>query len=82
MKRDHSPRIRRTVAPLRHSSARFRQHDLIRALRAARAAGLNVAGFELDPDTGRIIVKVTCSGKDEELITPLDQWLSEHASET
>lgn len=35
--------------------ATFKQVDLTRALKAALAAGLNVAGYEIAPD-GRIIV--------------------------
>lgn len=34
----------------------IRQHDLTRALRAARAAGLAVSGFEVDAVTGKITV--------------------------
>jgi hypothetical protein len=38
------------------TAARFKQSDVTRALRAARAAGLDVSGYEIDPFTGRIIV--------------------------
>jgi hypothetical protein len=39
----------------RHPST-FRQRDLTRALRAAAAAGLRVAGFNVDVHTGKIEV--------------------------
>lgn len=35
----------------------FKQADLARALRAARDAGLSVAGYEIDPATGRIAIQ-------------------------
>jgi hypothetical protein len=41
------------------SPARFKQSDVTRALRAAKAAGLAVSGYEVDPVTGKIIVKTT-----------------------
>jgi len=53
----------------------FRQHDVTRALRAVQATGLNVTGVEIDPATGKIVVRTgsaeTVQGND------LDKWLSE-----
>lgn len=54
--------------------ATFQQHDVVRALRAARAAGLEVAGYEIEPLTGKIVVKTNGEPKP----TPesaFDRWL-------
>ena len=44
------------------SHARFKQSDVTRSLRAARAAGLDVSGYEVDPVTGRIIITTGSNG--------------------
>ena len=43
---------------------RFRQLDIARALKPALDAGLRVAGYEVDPATGRIIVHTAEAGGD------------------
>ena len=40
----------------------FRQQDVSRAIRAAKAAGLDVVRYEVDPKTARIVV-VTKGGE-------------------
>jgi hypothetical protein len=56
----------------------FRQIDLKRALRAAKAAGLDVRQVELDPATSKIIITAgTDTGAQES--KPLDNWLDNHA---
>ena len=34
----------------------FRETDLVRAIKSARKAGLHVAGFEINPKTGSIVI--------------------------
>jgi len=58
--------------------ATFRQVDVTRALRAARAAGLNVSGYEIDPCTGRIVVN-TRGSADDKPVTDLDKWMASNA---
>ena len=57
----------------------FRQHDVTRALRAARAAGLEVTGYEIEPETGKIIVRIATGKGEQPADTELDRWLKEHA---
>lgn len=44
-------------------SSNVRQQDVTRALRAARAAGLAISGFEVDPATGKITVNTAEQSK-------------------
>jgi hypothetical protein len=58
----------------------FRQADLTRALRAARAAGLEVSGYEIHPETGKIVITTRTSGGDQKTTeTDLDKWMASHA---
>jgi hypothetical protein len=57
----------------------FRQRDVSTAIRAARAAGCEVARIEVDPITGRIII-TTVAGTSKEPSTDLDKWLAEHGA--
>jgi len=36
----------------------FAQQDVTRALRAAQAAGLEIASYEIEPETGKIVVRI------------------------
>jgi hypothetical protein len=56
----------------------FKQRDVTAALKAAKAAGLEVAKVEVDPITGRIVI-TTNAGGDKEPTTDLDRWLIKHA---
>jgi hypothetical protein len=61
-------------------TASFRQADVTRALRAARAAGLEVSGYEINPLTGKIIITtLTSAGERKAAETDLDKWIASHA---
>lgn len=53
----------------------FKQHDVTRALRAAKAAGLEIGAVEIDPATGKIVIRpgapAPAAGNE------LDQWMRE-----
>ena len=57
----------------------FRQGDMTRALRAAKAAGLEVAKVEVDPISGKIVI-MTIAGGTNEPTTDLDKWLARHGA--
>jgi hypothetical protein len=56
----------------------FRQQDVTRALKAARAAGLEVVGYEIDPATGKVIIN-TNTRSEPKKASDLDKWLARHA---
>jgi hypothetical protein len=56
---------------------KFRQTDLARALRAALAAGLEVARIRVDKN-GEITMELVTTGSTKEPATPLDEWLAAH----
>jgi hypothetical protein len=58
---------------------RFRQHDLTRALRAARAAGLEVSGYEIDPVSGKITINTGSAAAAQE--DAFKKWKVRHADE-
>jgi hypothetical protein len=60
------------------STSLFRQADITRALRAARAAGVMIARVEIDPVTGKIVIISKEPGGSEQL-TDLDRWMASHA---
>ena len=53
----------------------FRQQDVTRALRAAKAAGLEVSGYEVDATTGKIIVTTGSSEQKPASASPFDIWM-------
>jgi len=61
---------------------RFRQADLQRALRAAKAEGIAIDRIVIEPSTGKIIVHTSgvepTKGKFS-LSGPLDDWLAKNA---
>jgi hypothetical protein len=56
---------------------KFRQTELARALRAALAAGLEVARIRVDKN-GEITMELVTTGSTKEPATPLDEWLATH----
>ena len=62
------------------ASSTFRQRDVVKALKAASAAGLNVTGYNIDPQTGKIEV-VTSKAMTQDSLSPLDDWMAKHARE-
>jgi hypothetical protein len=59
--------------------SKFRQSDLTRALKAAIAAGLEVAAVEIDP-TGKIVI-MTGANEHAAPKNALDKWMTEHADQ-
>ena len=58
IEQDDRPSTLREAAGRSRAPSTFRQQDVTRALRAAAAAGLRVAGFKLDVHTGKIEIVV------------------------
>jgi hypothetical protein len=55
-----------------------RQADITRALRAAKAAGVEIARVEIDATTGKIVI-FTKDVAGTEKPSDLDQWMASHA---
>jgi hypothetical protein len=52
---------------------KFKQRDVVRAVRAARAAGVAIGRVDIDLSTGKIsIISAHDSAKDN----PLDRWVA------
>lgn len=59
----------------------FKQIDILRAVRGAKAAGLAVGQIEIDPCTGRILIRAaSASDSSESSRNDLDRWLERHAN--
>jgi hypothetical protein len=55
----------------------FRQGDVTRAVKGAIAAGLNVVGVKVNPQTGAIELVISESAGQNS--NPLDEWMAKHA---
>ena len=62
-----------------NSQPTFRQHDVTRAVKAARAAGLNIAKVEIDLATGKVAILAQADLPGGEDRTDLDRWITGHA---
>jgi hypothetical protein len=52
---------------------RFKETDLVRAIKSALKAGLQVAGFEINPSTGNIVVH-TDKPEEKESVSDINPW--------
>jgi membrane peptidoglycan carboxypeptidase len=55
---------------------KFKETDLVRAIKSAKKAGLQVAGYEINPKTGTIVVRVGKTDDQPETDNPWDKALS------
>ena len=55
----------------------FLQGDVTRALKGAKAAGIDVASFEICPATGRILI-LSKGAERAEALDPLNKWEAEY----
>ena len=69
---------RQAKSPKREPSA-VKQAELTGALRAARAAGLHVSGYDVDLATGKISVWTGMKPGADTEPGPLDKWIASHA---
>ena len=60
--------------------ATFRQADLVRALRAAKAAGVEIASIRIEAITGEILIIVASNTDTANAGNALDVWLENFAS--
>ena len=64
------------VSVMARAPSAFRQGDVTRALRAAKAAGVDIGRIEIHPN-GRIII-VTETEAERQVCPPLDAWMAKH----
>jgi hypothetical protein len=57
----------------------FRRQDVTRAIRAAKAAGVEIQRIEIARD-GRIVI-ITAAEAERQISTPLDAWIAKHGSD-
>jgi len=57
--------------------APFRERDVVKALKGARAAGIEIARIEIDP-VGKIVLMASADSR--ELLSPLEKWKQDHGA--
>jgi len=63
------------------SASKFKKTDVTRATKAVLAAGVDIAGIEIEPVTGKITI-MTNGSSGAEKITDLDRWIAKNARQT
>jgi hypothetical protein len=63
------------------SASKFKKTDVTRATKAVLAAGVDIAGIEIEAATGKITI-VTGGSSGAEKITDLDRWMAKNARQT
>ena len=58
--------------------SKFKKSDLTRATKAVLAAGVDIAGIEIEPVTGKIKI-MTSGSSDAEKTNDLDKWIADSA---
>jgi hypothetical protein len=53
----------------------FRERDIVRALKGARSAGIEIARVEIDP-VGKIVLFT--KSESSEPLSPLEKWKQDH----
>jgi hypothetical protein len=56
----------------RHAPANFRQRDVARAIRAAKASGLDIVRVDVDPKTAKISLIIRNDDASETELNPFD----------
>jgi hypothetical protein len=55
----------------------FKQSEILRAVKGAQSAGMEIARVEIEPETGRICLIMVGDGSEPK--GELDKWINDHA---
>jgi hypothetical protein len=67
------------ISTMARPPSAFRQQDVTRAIRAAKAAGVEIQRIEIASD-GRIVIIAAAEAERRQISTPLDAWMAKHGS--
>jgi hypothetical protein len=70
------------AVPRRRRKNAFKQTDVTRAVKAARAAGVEIGAVKIDQVGPNSSITIIPAGKTPEAGSELDKWISEHADST